>query len=158
MKLKYFLRGLGIGIIVTALLFSVQQRDRKSDTIPAEMPTDAPLVVSGGSLQTETPAISGQGVSATAKPESTPTATPEVTKQPESKKSHGKIVTFTVRSGLLSSSVARELKEAGIIKDAQAFDEYLEKSGYGKQVIAGKYKIPVGASYETIAEIITGKK
>lgn len=154
MKLKFFLRGLGIGIIVTALLFSIQQRDRKSDTIPAEVPTNSPLVVSGGSLQTEAPVVSGQGISATVKPESTP----EVTKEPETKKSQGKIVTFTVRSGLLSSSVARELKEAGIIKDAQAFDEYLEKSGYGKKVIAGKYKIPVGASYETIAEIITRKK
>jgi cell division protein YceG involved in septum cleavage len=68
---------------------------------------------------------------------------------------HNKKTTFVVRSGLLSSSVAREMEEAGVIDDADAFDEFLEKNGYGKQVRSGTYKIPKDADYETIAKIIT---
>lgn len=63
--------------------------------------------------------------------------------------------TFTVRSGLLSSSVAREMEEAGIIEDGDAFDDFLEKKGYGKLVRSGSYKIPKDADFETIAKIIT---
>ena len=65
---------------------------------------------------------------------------------------------FTVRSGLLSSSVSHELKEAGFIKNADKFDHYLEKSGLAKKLSAGDYKIPVGASQEEVARIITGGK
>lgn len=92
-------------------------------------------------------------------PQSTPTVTPQATKKPAKKSAKPKKVTngreFTVRGGLLSSSVAREMKEAGIINNADAFDEYLEKSGNAKKVRAGTYKIPKGASYEQIARIIT---
>ena len=81
------------------------------------------------------------------------------TKEPkETQKPSEKTRSFTVRSGLLSSSVSRELKEAGFIKDADKFDHYLEKSGLAKKLIAGDYKIPVGASQEEVARIITGGK
>ena len=63
--------------------------------------------------------------------------------------------TFVVRNGLLSSSVAREMAEQGIIDDADAFDEFIEKNGYGRKVRSGTYKIPNGADFETIAKIIT---
>ena len=83
----------------------------------------------------------------------------KATKEPkETQKPSGKTRSFTVRSGLLSSSVSRELKEAGFIKDADKFDHYLEKSGLAKKLIAGDYKIPVGASQEEVARIITGGK
>lgn len=63
--------------------------------------------------------------------------------------------TFVVRSGLLSSSVSSEMEKAGIIDDADAFNSYMEKKGYGKQVRSGTYKIPEGADFDTIAKIIT---
>lgn len=87
------------------------------------------------------------------------TAAQKATKEPkETQKPSEKTRSFTVRSGLLSSSVSRELKEAGFIKDADKFDHYLEKSGLAKKLIAGDYKIPVGASQEEVARIITGGK
>ena len=87
------------------------------------------------------------------------TAAQKATKEPkETQKPSGKTRSFTVRSGLLSSSVSRELKEAGFIKDSDKFDHYLEKSGLAKKLIAGDYKIPVGASQEEGARIITGGK
>ena len=92
----------------------------------------------------------------TKKPKSTqtpaPTATPAID---TSKLKTGQKVSFTVESGLLSSSVAREMKKAGIIADDTAFDHYLVENNLGRKVIAGTYELTVGASYEEIAKIIT---
>ncbi|MBO6108495.1 MAG: hypothetical protein J6P16_03715 [Eubacterium sp.] len=112
----------------------------------------------------------------TKKPKSTATPKPEKTKKPErtadpdassdpnaTPSGHknlpeGTVVTFEVRSGLLSSSVARELYEAGIIEDMWAFDHYIEERGLGHYLIAGSYELKVGASYEEIANIITHRE
>ena len=67
----------------------------------------------------------------------------------------GTRVTFEVRSGLLSSSVAREMYEQGIIADMWAFDHYIENHGLGQSIIAGTYELEVGDSYANIARIIT---
>ena len=55
-------------------------------------------------------------------------------------------------------SVAKEMEKAGIINDAEAFDEYIRENGYEKNLQSGKYKIPEGADFETIAKIISGKQ
>lgn len=194
MKLKYFLRGLGTGILLTALILCVNNRNSSSgkDVVEqakelgmvfpkgTEKPVDALLPTSSPQSATPTPkqdkkiVASGAGVTGeggetekqgeTKKPDDAeksgaPQSTPTVTPQAAKKSAKPKKVTngreFTVRGGLLSSSVAREMKEAGIINNADAFDEYLEKSGNAKKVRAGTYKIPKGASYEQIARIIT---
>ena len=89
---------------------------------------------------------------ATATPKSSAPATPTI--NPANLKK-GQKVNFTVESGLLSSSVARELKKAGIIADDTEFDHYLLDKGLGKKVIAGTYELKVGDSYDNIAKIIT---
>lgn len=188
MKLKYFLRGLGTGILLTALILCMNYRTDssgknvveqakelgmvfpKGTEKPADellMPTSSPEAATPTPKAEKKVVASGAGVTgeegkiketekpqATSNPEvqATPKATPKATKKPV-KVTNGR--EFTVRGGLLSSSVAREMKEAGIIKNADAFDEYLEKSGNARKVRAGTYKIPVGASYEEIARIIT---
>lgn len=157
MKKKYFLRGLGVGILLTALILCIGYRQHNSEETVVQrakelgmvFPKKTPdtLLTASGSAARVSPspsAESTQAVTSTAKPTEEPTARP-------TKKTH----TFTVRDGLVSSSVARELQEAGIIKDADAFDEYLEKSGMGRKIRAGKYKIPEGADFKEIAKIIT---
>lgn len=161
MKLKYFLRGLGTGLIITALVLCITYRKSNAGVDVVERAKELGMVFPES---TETPPEE------TVVPEETPaptvgeepTETPAQTVAPvasgagvSSAKSGGKRQSFTVRGGLLSSSVARELKKAGIIDDADAFDDYLEESGYGRKIIAGNYKIPKNASYEQIAKIIT---
>lgn len=209
MKLKYFLRGLGTGILLTALILCINYRTNSSgqDVVeqakklgmvfpegtakPADeelLPTAAPETAAPTAKADAKPAASGAGVTGeepgqaakTQAPEAgnAPTVTPNATAQTPrptarstpkpavrstpkpTKKPSGTTTTkggrkFTVRGGLLSSSVAREMKEAGIIQNADAFDEFLEKSGNARKVRAGTYRIPVGASYEEIARIIT---
>lgn len=180
MKMKFFLRGLGIGILVTTLVLCVSYRKQNSDQsvverareLGMEFPEKSPETMLPPSASPEM-AISGSAVAITPEqPQVTPITqvspspapaaatvqpqyvTPKPVVQPKAT-AERKTRTFTVRSGLLSSSVAREMKAAGVIADDEALDDYLEKSGLARKVRAGKYKIPVGASYEEIARIIT---
>ena len=170
MKKRYFIRGLGVGILLTALVLCIGYRQHNSEETVVQrarelgmiFPQKTPdtLLTASGSATVVSPSpeptkeitisetVSPSAVNATA----TATATAKTTAKTNTKK---EMHIFTVRSGLLSSSVARELKEAGIIKDADAFDEYLEKSGMGRKLRAGKYRIPIGADYSEIAKIIT---
>ncbi len=169
MKVKYFLRGLGVGIIVTALVLCISYRNTKPSESIVEQAKKLGMVFPEKTSQptfssqpTETPAVSGSAIKekeeneATSAPteKATSKPTPEATKKP-TEKVEKDTITFTVRGGLLSSSVAREMKEQGVIDDNDAFDEYIEENGYGKEIRAGTYKIPKNASYEEIAKIIT---
>lgn len=186
MRLKYFLRGLGTGILLTALILCISYRSDSSGADVVEQAKELGMVFPKGTerpieeiLVTAEPeenvpdaqagkdavgsgaGVTGEESGATKKPEAKKTSKPtqkaasKPTKKPSGTTAAGSGRKFTVRGGLLSSSVAREMKQAGIIKDDDAFDEYLEKSGNARKVRAGTYKIPVGASYEEIARIIT---
>ena len=175
MKMKYFLRGLGVGVLLATLLLCISYRGQNSENsiikqakeLGMQFPEKTPDTLIQPSA-TPSQASTGQAVSVQSKkPAQTktpaPSAAQKATKEPEetqkpTQKPSGKTRFFTVRSGLLSSSVSRELKRAGFIKNADKFDRYLEKSGLAKKLIAGDYKIPVGASQEEVARIITGGK
>ena len=160
MKMRYFLRGLGVGVLLATLLLCISYRGQNSENSIIKQAKELGIQPSAAPSQ----AATGQAVAVQSKkpvrtktPDST--AAQKATKEPkETQKPSGKTRSFTVRSGLLSSSVSRELKEAGFIKDSDKFDHYLEKSGLAKKLIAGDYKIPVGASQEEVARIITGGK
>ena len=97
---------------------------------------------------------------ATPKPSKTPkprgTSDPNATATPTHRElPDGTVVHFRVRSGLLSSSVAREMYEAGIIDDMWDFDHYIENHGLGARIISGTYDLTVGDSYRNLARIIT---
>ena len=99
MKLKYYLRGLGIGILVTAVIMGVTQGSRKetlSDREIRERAAALGMVEPGNSLAdleaAETPAATEipeaiETPAATETPEATeaPAATPEVTARPTQK-------------------------------------------------------------------------
>ena len=199
MKFQYFLRGLGVGIVLTALILCISYRasDSKVDVVeeakklgmvfpegtiePAQITLPPSLSATPSAVDTPSaePDATGERAGETssaaapsepaATPTDKPTAKPPVkTKRPTASgagvtgiktgQSATKKNRFTVRSGLLSSSVAREMKEAGIIDDDKAFDEYLEDHGESENVRAGTYDIPEGASFAEITKIITRKK
>ncbi len=67
----------------------------------------------------------------------------------------GTVVRFKVRDGLVSSSIAREMYEQGIIEDYWDFDHYIVNHNLGNKIINGTYELKVGDSYANIARIIT---
>ena len=176
MNKKYFLRGLGVGILATSLVLCFAYRKQNSWESVVERATELGMVfpeatpdtlmVASGTAVTVSPEPSEEAE----KTEATQTVqnTAEVTNTPMTTQTRDmtatvtpKVIkstrTFEVKEGLVSESVAKEMKKAGVIQDAEAFDEYLESSGMARKIRSGKYKIPVGASYEEIASIISGK-
>lgn len=197
MKLKYYLRGLGIGILVTTVILSLAGVGRKNMTdeevvkrakelgmvestllsdLPDQTKTDEVRPTEPEiSLQPETsepeagpePEESASTPETPEAPEETPVApekTPEAPEEtpvsPEDGNPDipaGETVTLVIGRGESSTTVSKNLKKAGIVEDAAAFDRFLCNNGYDKKIITGTYEIPYGASEEEIAKIITRK-
>ena len=180
MKLKYYLRGLGIGILVTAVIMGVTQGSRKetlSDREIRERAAALGMVEPGNSLAdleaAETPAATEipeaiETPAATETPEAAetpaateaPAATPEVTARPTQKpaeEEEGSSYTFEIRAGDSSYQVAYRLQQAGLVADARDFDNYLCSKGYDRKLKTGSYEIPETATEEEISEILCGR-
>lgn len=158
MKLKYYLRGLGIGILVTAVIMGVTQGSRKetlSDREIRERAAALGMVEPGNSLAdleaAETPA-------ATETPEATetPAATETPTQKP-AEEEEGSSYTFEIQAGDSSYQVAYRLQQAGLVADARDFDNYLCSKGYDRKLKTGSYEIPETATEEEISEILCGR-
>lgn len=191
MKLKYYLRGLGIGILVTTVILSLAGVGRKNMTdeevvkrakelgmvestllsdLPDQTKTDEVRPTEPEiSLQPETsePEESASTPETPVAPEETPVAPEETPMAPEETPVSpedgnpdipaGETVTLVIGRGESSTTVSKNLKKAGIVEDAAAFDRFLCNNGYDKKIITGTYEIPYGASEEEIAKIITRK-
>ena len=176
MKLKYYLRGLGIGILVTAVIMGVTQGSRKetlSDREIRERAAALGMVEPGNSLAdleaAETPAATEipeatetpEAPAATETPEApAATETPEVTVRPTQKpaeEEEGSSYTFEIQAGDSSYQVAYRLQQAGLVADARDFDNYLCSKGYDRKLKTGSYEIPETATEEEISEILCGR-
>ena len=231
-RLKYYLRALGIGIIVTALLMgysqkhggemsdeeirqraaqlgmveqkgvlsevaSVTENPVDSETMqltePTMMPSPEPKkepeisepTVEPSPESTKEPEISEPTVEPsseptkepempepTVAPSSEPTKEPEisettVTPSPEPEReseaaaetvSQADTVTVVISRGESSVTVSKTLAEAGLVEDYKSFDSFLCSGGYDKSISVGTYEIPVDATEEEIAKIITKKR
>ena len=185
MKLKYYLRGLGIGMAVTALILGIsfsgrqgqeaqtltdeQIRERASELgmMDSSKLTLAALQNSAQPQPTMEPEVTEEP-KLTADPETTTepeaTAELEMTTEPEATEEPELITapeqsqtTITIKKGSDSGSVSRMFYEAGLVENAKAFDNYLCNNGYSRSINPGIYEIAPGTSEEEIAKIITGK-
>lgn len=170
MKLKYYLRGLGIGILVTALIMGFTTRDSRPLTDAEIKAVAAELgMVESDSLRladlpqepTPTPEITPEPTKepeTTPEPEATTESSGEPAKEPETTPESGTDISVTVSAGSGSRTVCNRLEEAGVITDAAEFDKYLCDQGYSKRICVGTFEIPADASWEEIAKIITRSK
>ncbi len=197
MKLKYYLRGLGIGILVTTVILSLAGVGRKNMTdeevvkrakelgmVESTLLSDLPDQTKTDEVRPTEPEISLQPETSEPEagpepeesastpetpvapeetpvdPEETPVAPKETPVSPEDGNPDipaGETVTLVIGRGESSTTVSKNLKKAGIVEDAAAFDRFLCNNGYDKKIITGTYEIPYGASEEEIAKIITRK-
>ena len=174
MKLKYYLRGLGIGMIVTALILGISFSNRQDQTsqimtddqireraaelgmVDSSELTLAALQNSEKQPTEGTPEENTQTQEQNnieAEPETTVPAEPEVTEAPQ----RTQTASITIQRGDDSGSASRRLYEAGLVENAKAFDNYLCNNGYSRSINPGTYEIAPGTSEEEIAKIITGK-
>lgn len=176
MKRKYYLRGIGVGILFATLVlmtaYQIFGGKTMSDEAVIKRAEELGMVPGTSALeQLEKPADTSAtedttNTSATGTDESNAQATTAATTEAASTEGTtegttqaptDKTVTITIVSGMNSWNVATILRDQGVITDALDFDSYLEQQGYSAKIATGEYEIPMDADYEAIAKIITGR-
>ena len=185
MKLRYYMRGLGIGMLITALILisSGRTSGQLSDEQIKARAAELGMVMEDKSVLKESEISPGAALEETEeKPEEvepeevepeevkTEEVEPEEVKpkevEPEKTEAEkvtleetvpAETVTITVRSGASSVSVAKQIEDAGLVSSAGDFDRFLCQNGYDKKICVGTYAIPVDATEEEIARTITKK-
>lgn len=157
MKVKYFLRGLGMGILFSVVLLTFVGPVRK------EALTDEEIVMRAGLLGM---VKAEEGPVITQEPETQPPTTEPATeteasedsvevKEPEATEGPQEYVTLKIIEGMESEWVAIVLEDAGIISNAEAFNLYLCSMGYDDRISIGSFEIEKGDDFYEIAEKIT---
>ncbi|MHB8131985.1 MAG: hypothetical protein ACYDEX_23740 [Mobilitalea sp.] len=185
MKLKYYMRGLGIGIILATLLLTIanpkeklsneeiiarasklgmveeeSENDYMDEVLEDIKPTEALIEQLTGTPAPElTPEPSPEP---TIKPTQAPTPKPTPTNIPakikdEPEDNNNSKVTFTVQSGMSSGQVAALLVEKGLIDNAEDFNQYIVEAGKASVIRVGTYTVPQDATYEDIMIKMTTK-
>lgn len=153
MKLKYYLRGLGIGIIVTTIIlvscFSMQKPKMTDEQIiekAAQLGMIMPEQNSAVIAETETtePETETPQESVVSDTENAENA--EQTQQEP--------FTLVVNRGDVCRTMCENLAANGVIDDSEGLRKYLSEVGYASFISAGTYQIPYHASYEEITNIL----
>lgn len=195
MKLKYYLRGIGIGVAITTILLTISLNGRKEKLTDSEIITRAKALglveesifkenpdpevddkanqeaekpaetedmsdesSAGGEADTET---GGETDAETGGEQEKADLENEPVNQDEADTAAppldiGGEKTITISSGMYSDKLSKELEAQGLIDNAQQYNQYLVQNGYDGRLKTGTYKIKIGATYEEIANIVTG--
>lgn len=174
MKLKYYLRGLGIGIILSTLILGIYFYAKVNLTDAQIMSKASELgMVTTGESQSEglfetttSEATSSEtttietttGESTTAETTTVETTTAETTtEEPTTETPTTQEVmtgTLSITGGMYSEAVAQKLQDMGIISSANDFNEYLVQNGYAEKIQTGEYSVRQDMSFETLAQLI----
>ena len=167
MKARWFLRGLGIGIIISALFLCIGYREQSDHNelikeakkigmvFPKEETTSVELAENLNNIQKQ------EVVSEAAETEQEKNSREKIEKSKKDITSastyqkDNKTVVVLPGEIVSSETVTRKLEEEGVIDSSVDFDKFLEENGYAKKIRSGKYKIPKNAKYDEIAKIIT---
>ena len=165
MKLKYYMRGMGIGVFVTTLIFliaiafmkpnttaettattqesdkqTIKEEQEKEDPVQEETEEETPEPIDEKQVETT---VDEDGTVTTV--ETIPGAT-------------GEPVSFTIQGGEGSATVGDKLQDAGLVDSGSRFNRYLEDNNYDNVIQPGTYSIPKGSTYEEVAQIITTRQ
>lgn len=171
MKLKYYLRGLGIGIIVTTIILMISFAINKTEISDAEVIERAEQL--GMVMPEEESEVSEEDNSEVIETESLEnirnadaeddtvsdmseetldteeTADGQDAQAVTDEKMTGSY-TLIVKSGEVCRTICEDLQSNNVIDDAEAFRKYLGGVGFASSIGAGTYEIPYGLSYEEI--------
>lgn len=184
MKLKYYLRGLGVGIVVTAVILTIANhlgnkmsdediikraaklgmvmKEDESLFPPTEPETTTPEPTSPSPTEQDTTAVKPAEQETTTPETTTPVPTePETTTPvPAEPQTSGVVIhtaTITVTSGMYSEAVSQKLEEVGIVKNWREFNEYLTSNGYAERLQTGTHSFNSEMDFNEIAEILVSR-
>lgn len=153
MKRKHFLRGLGLGVFITALILGISYRDKMSDESVIARAKKLGMVFADAETSkepTETEEPENTNVPEASKMPKM-TAVPVMTKEPSSNEK----IEFSISRGSWSRKVSEELAKLKLVDNSDKFDEFLVTNGYAEKIKVGDFKIRAGSSYDEIANMIT---
>ena len=175
MNFRYFLRGLGVGIVFAAIIFIIAYRTVPNDTLTDdeviqrakelgmvlednkvdELINDVSDKVSDKTTQDK----SGETTESTENvTENTENVTAQTTEVLEEEIEHtDSTYKITVTPGSSSYQVCQQLQELGLIDDAARFDNYLIDHGYAGKIAVGTHTLKDGMLDEEIAVAISDK-
>ncbi|MCI8495439.1 MAG: endolytic transglycosylase MltG [Lachnospiraceae bacterium] len=178
MKLKYYLRGLGVGIICTAIIMGIALSGNKKealtdteiierarllgmvmkDEIQESSDLDSPPVKESDEKdQDEEPEPGEDEFEGN---ESDNNESEENEPQQEEAKENGlmqEVVQIEIKPGEYSDVVCKKLYEAGLISDAEEFNQYLTNKGADASIRVGVHQIPRDATQDDIIKILQQK-
>lgn len=174
MKIKSFIRGMGCGIIIASLVILLTlykdgyfKNDSKKNSDGKKVKTENTTCSSNDVIKETKEEINKDTEK---KEETTAKDNKEVTKKEETTKEEtteqettiqettesGDKVTIEISKGTSSDDAAKVLKEAGLIDDEKAFDDFMKENNYESKLKIGSYSIEKGADFEQIAQKIMG--
>ncbi len=182
MRLKYYLRGLGLGIIFAVIIMMIGFHDNKqsmSDTEIIEKAKTLGMVeaknISGtvadeyNSEKTDSSAANSDASSQKAETEQDSQMQDSQTAQEDTQQAadakqetvepQDAVTTYTisVTSQDTCRTIAEKLKALNLVDDAEQFRIYMGQKGADHFIADGEHVIPQGASYDDIITILTQK-
>lgn len=173
MKLKYYLRGLGIGIMITTIILMIGFA-RNKNTL-----SDDEIIARAKQLGMIMPEEQENGAGATdTQSEDTQLQDDEDDSQEEQEgqaaenhqgddmqePENGTVPTVTdgqdgsfrliIKRGDVCRTVCETLAENNVITDAEALRKYLFEIGYASNLSTGEYDVPYGLSMEEVAKVL----
>lgn len=179
MKFRYFLRGVGVGIVFASILFLTAYRDNLSSykltddeiikrakslgMVEADSKIGSLLNEHDNTSEASDDTKSEQETSVepdTRKEATEITETTQPTEEQEGPATEQQgeqsdSVKITIERGSSSYPVCQKLQELGLIENAEEFDTYLVENGYADRMKVGTHKLTKGMDFKAIAEAIS---
>ncbi len=185
MRIKYYIRGIGIGIIFATLVLTISfyfgkgsfAKEKLSDEEIIERATELGMVMEA---TTEEGTEEGTDENTEENPEENPEevaeesdesntekeatvtaqAAPQIEDVASTDSEEAETITyvpFTVRGGESSEIVSKNLKKAGLIDSVDDFNKYLSKIKVDNLIQSGTFYVKQGSSYDDIAALLVNK-
>lgn len=163
MKLKYYLRGMGIGIIVTTIILAISFSRIEVEISDEEIMARAAIL--GMVMQKEDLEQTEEDDNTEAEEphsEEDMSIVEDVTEdeiEEDSVAANGLDVQegsyrLVIQKGDVCRTVCEDLAANGVISDAEVFRGYLFEIGYANNMRTGEYDIPYGLTAEEVADIL----
>lgn len=172
MNFKYYLRGLGTGIVVTLIIVTISNSLRGSKTASenAAQPSSVQPTSAIEAILNNQRTTQAYGDAASADATSADAASADVTSADvisadtssaetvSDNVQQERNITVSFETIQSSEAAAQLLEKAGIVDNWRNFNSYLVNNGYDRKVSGGTFSFSGNESYEEIAGIITNSR
>lgn len=162
MNFKYYLRGLGTGIVVTLIIVTISNSLRGSKTAsenaaqPSSVqPTSAIEAILNNQRTTQAYGDAASADVTSADVISADTSSAETVSDNIQQGQQERNITVSFETIQSSEAAAQLLEKAGIVDNWRNFNSYLVNNGYDRKVSGGTFSFSGNESYKEIAGIIT---